>query len=198
MEIDDSPGSFFRLQEGHVLPVIHKEILCQDSWAAGVSDDIEVLLDVGISIGEVSPEAHLREPGLRNFIEFCGQGIRLGLTSSRKAAPAPSIEPIPAVSSGINVNGEENYLIVAELPADGVYAAAALLQGDVFALGNYELGIKAQGKEPFPDQEGKVSVIGVFAEVAVGAPFAGRVNAVAVVEEDLHSASLGSDCKMKI
>ena len=77
------------------------------------------------------------------------------------------------------------------LKADGVYAAAALLQGDVFAFGNYELGVKAQSKEPFPNQEGKVSVIGVFAEVAVWATFAGRVNAVAIIEKDLHSASQG-------
>ena len=87
--------------------------------------------------------------------------------------------------------GEENYLIVAELPADGVYAAAALLQGDVLTLGDYELDVEAQGKEPFPDQEGEVAVVGVFAEVAVGAPFAGRVKAVAIVEEYLHSASQG-------
>ena len=55
-----------------------------------------------------------------------------------------------------------------------------------------------KGKEPFPDQEGEVAVVCVFAEVAVGAAFAGRVKAMAVVEEYLHSASLGSDCKMKI
>ena len=96
------------------------------------------------------------------------------------------------------MDGEENYLIVAKLPADGVYASAALLQGDVFALGNYEMGVKAQGGESFPDQESEIAVVGVFAEVAVRAELAGRVKAVAIVEEDLHSCRLGTDGKMKI
>ena len=163
-----------------------------------MADDVEVLLDVGISVGKVGPDLHPRQMVFRGFVQARCQGVGLGLASGGEAAPAAGVEPILAVSSGVNVDGEENYLIVAELPADGVYAAAALLQGDVFALGNYELGVKTQGKEPFPDQEGKVSVIGVFAKVAVRAALAGRVNAVAVVEEYLHSASLGSDCKMKI
>ena len=163
-----------------------------------MADDVEVLLDVGISVGKVGPDLHSRQMVFRGFVQARCQGVCLGLATGGEAAPAAGIEPILAVSSGVDVDGEENYLIVAELPADGVYAAAALLQGDVFALGNYELGVKAQGKESFPDQEGEVAIVGVFAEVAVRAPFAGRVNAVAVVEEDLHSASLGSDCKMKI
>ena len=163
-----------------------------------MADDVEVFLDVGISVREVGPDLHPRQMVFRSFVQARRQFVGLGLATGCEAAPAAGIEPILTVSGSIDVDGEENYLIVADLPADGVYAASALLQGDVFALGNYELDIKAQGKESFPDQKGEVAVVCVFAEVAVGAPFAGRVKAVAIVEEDLHSASLGSDCKMKI
>ena len=156
-----------------------------------MTDDVEVFLYVGISVGEVGPDLHPRQMVFRGFVQARCQGVGLGLATGGEAAPAAGVEPILAVSGGVDVDGEENYLIALELPADGVYAAAALLQGDVFALRNYKLGIKAQSKEPFPDQEGKVSVIGVFAEVAVGAAFAGRVKAMAVVEEYLHSASQG-------
>ena len=62
--------------------------------------------------------------------------------------------------------------------------------------GNYELDVEAQGEEPFPDQEGEVAVVGVFAEVAVWAPLAGRIKAMAIVEEDLHSCCLDSDSKL--
>ena len=60
MSIDDGSGSFFWLQKGNVLPVIHEEVLCQDSEAAGVADDVEVFLDVGISVCEVGPESVAR------------------------------------------------------------------------------------------------------------------------------------------
>ena len=73
------------------------------------------------------------------------------------------------------MDGDENYLVAAELLANGVYAAAALLQVDVFALGDYELDIEAQGGEAFADEECEVAVVGIFAEMAVGAALAGRV-----------------------
>ena len=67
MEIDCGLGAFFGLQKGYVLAVIHKKVLGQDSRATGVADDVEVLFDVGISVGVVSPEAH-SIPALRTAI----------------------------------------------------------------------------------------------------------------------------------
>ena len=161
-----------------------------------MADNVEVLLDVGISVGVVGPQAHPRQMVLRGFVQARCQGVGLGLALGGKAAPAARIEPNLAVSGSVDVNGEENYLVVAEQLANGVYAPAALLQGDVFTLGNYELGVKAQGGESFPNQESEVAVVGIFAEVAVRAAFARRVKAVAVVEEDLHSCCLDSDSKL--
>ena len=187
MEIDDSPGSFFRLQEGHVLPVIHKQVLCQDCRAAGVTDDVEVFLYVGISVGEVGPDLHPRQMVFRGFVQARCQGVGLGLATSGEAAPAAGVEPILAVSGGVDVDGEENYLIVAELPADDVYAAAALSERDVFLLRNDEVSIKMKVEEMLPDLAGDEAGVSVFAEEAVGASLARSFNAVAIVEKDLHS-----------
>ena len=84
----------------------------------------------------------------RGFVQARCQFVSLGLASGSKAAPAPCIEPILAVSGGINVDG----VIVPELPADGVYAPAALLQRNVFALGDQQLSIETQGDESFPEK----------------------------------------------
>ena len=163
-----------------------------------MADDVDVLFDVGISVGVVSPEAHSQQMVFRGIVQAGCQGIGLGFAPGGEAAPAPGIEPFPAVSGGVDVDGDENHLIVPELPADDVYAAAALLQGDVFTFRDDDLAIQAEGCESFPDQESEIAVVGVFAEVAVRAPLAGSIKTVAVVEKYLHSASLGSDCKMKI
>ena len=187
MEIDDGLGTFFGLQEGHVLPVIHEEILGQDGRAAGVADDVEVFLNVRISVGMVAAQMHIREPDLRGLIQAGGQGVGLGLPSRREAAPAPGLEPIFAVTGGVDVDGEENHLVSAELSADGVYAPAALSKRDVFLLRNDEVGIKMKVEEVLPDLAGDEAGVSVFAEEAVGASFARGLNAVAIVEKNLHS-----------
>lgn len=127
VKIDESLRALCGLKEGNILAVIHKEVLGQDSGAAGVANDVEVLLDVGISVGEVGPETHSRQMFFRGFVQACCQGVGLGPASGGEAAPSPSIEPILAFSGGVNVDGDKNHLIVPELPADGIYAAAALL-----------------------------------------------------------------------
>lgn len=198
VEIDDGLGAFGGLKKGHILAIIHKEVLGQDCRAAGVTDDVEVLFDVGISVGVIGPEAHSWQMAFRSLVQAGCQGVGLGLTPGCVAAPAAGIEPILTVSGCIDVDGEENHLVVAEPPADGVYATAALLQRDVSAFRDDELAVQAEGRESFPDQESEVAVVGVFAEVAVGAPLAGSVKAVAVVEKNLHSCRLCSDGKLKI
>lgn len=134
----------------------------------------------------------------RGLVQARCQGVSIGLASSGEAAPAAGIEPIPAVSCGVDVDGDENHLVGTILLADLVYAAAALFQGDVVAFWNYELSVKAQVGEAFPDQESEVAVVGVFAEVIIGASLAGCVKAMAIVEKNLHNCRLGSDGKMEI
>ena len=78
-----------------------------------MADDVEVLLDVGISVGVVGPQAHSRQMVLRGLVQARCQGVGLGLALGGETAPAARIEPILAVSCGVDVDGEENYLVVA-------------------------------------------------------------------------------------
>ena len=48
-------------EEGEVIGIGHEEILREDSWAEGVAEDVEVLLDVGIAIGYIGSELHAGE-----------------------------------------------------------------------------------------------------------------------------------------
>ena len=79
-----------------------------------------------------------------------------------------------------------NHLIAAELLAERIGPTAALREGDVFLLGYQEAGVDSKNCEALVDLRGKKSVVRIFAEEAVGALLAGRIEAVAVVEKDDH------------
>ena len=66
--------------------------------------------------------------------------------------------------------------------ADGVGAADAFFEGDVFGFGDEELGVVAFGLEGCEDLVGEVAGVGVFEEGAVWGAFAFGLNAVAVVD----------------
>lgn len=188
VEVDERLGAFCGLEEGNVVMVVHEEVLCEDGRAAGVPEDVEVFLEIGVSVGGVFSDAVARQLVLRCFIEAGGQGVGLCLPGRRKAAPAAGVFPFFAAAGGIDMDGSQEDLVDAELLTDLVDPAAALLQGDVFSLRNQELDVEAQGEQLLPDAKGKVAVVGVFTEVPVGAAFARGVDAVAIVEEDFHSS----------
>ena len=173
-----------------------KKFSVRTAGAAGVAEEGEAGFQVGVAVGVVGAEAFAGEGGLGGVVEGGGEGIGPGVATGGVGAPAGGVVPAVAVAGGVGMDGDDDDVVLAELAAPGVHAAAALLQGDVFALGNYQLNIEAQGGEAFPDEEGEVAVVGIFAEVAVGAALAGRVKAVAVVEEDFHSCCLDSDSKL--
>ena len=189
MQVDDRLGAFCGLKEGYVVPIIHEEVLGQYSRAGGMPEDVEVFLQVRISVCSIFPDAMAGQLDLRSFIEAGGQGVGLRLAGSREAAPAAGVEPFFAVAGSVDVKRDQEDLVGAELLADRIDPTATLLQGDVLALGNQELDVEAKGKQLLLDAEGEVAVVGVFTEVPVGATFSRRVDAVAIVEEDCHSLS---------
>ena len=85
------------------------------------------------------------------------------------------------------MDGDEEDVVFAQLAAPLVHAAAALGQGDVVLLGYQEGGVVPPGLKGGDDAAGEEPVLGVFQKPAVGAPLALGVDAVAVVDEDLHS-----------
>jgi len=198
VQVHDGLGAFCGLKEGYVVLVIHEEVLGQYSRAGSVLEDVEAFLQVRISICSIFPDTLTGQLGLSSFIEAGCQGIGFRLANSREAAPAAGVEPFFAVAGSVDMERDQEDLVGAELLADRIDPTAALLQGDILALGNQELDVEAQGGQLLPDAEGEVAVIGVFTEVPVGATFARGVDAVTIVEENLHSCSVKYGHKMKI
>ncbi len=120
-------------------------------------------------------------------VEGGGEGVGPGVATGGVGAPAAGGEPAVATAGGVAVDGDEEDVLFAQLAAPLVHAAAALEQGDVRFLRHQERGVQALGLEGGDDAAGKEPVLGVFQETAVGAPLALGVDAVAVVDEDLHS-----------
>lgn len=70
------------------------------------------------------------------------------------------------------MDGDEDDVAGAEGLADGVYAAAALGEGDVLLLRHEELGIVAEVGQGSDNPGGNQPVPSVFAELPVGAALA--------------------------
>ena len=187
MEVNKRLLAFFAEEEVTVLGVVHEEVFGEDGRAGGMAEEVEVFLEVGVGVGVVGAEAVAGEVGLGGGVEGGGEGIGTGGAGSGVGAPAAGGEPAVATAGGVAVDGDEEDVVFAQLAAPLVHAAAALGQGDVRFLGYQEGGVVAPGLEGGDDAAGKEPVLGVFQETAVGASLALGVDAVAVVDEDLHS-----------
>ena len=198
MKVDDGLGTFCGLEEGHIVPIVHEEVFCQDCGAPGMPEDVKVLLDVWISVSIILPDVVSRELCFCRLVQASGQAVCTGFSDRGKAAPASGIQPLLTIAGGIDVNGDKNYLAGPKPLTDLVDSAAALLQGNVFSLRNQEPAVQPQLHKSFMDAEGEVAVIGIFAEMPVRAAFAGRLKAMAIVEKDDHSCRLGFDDKLEI
>ena len=187
MEVNKRLLAFFAEEEVAVLVVVHEEVFGEDGGADGVTEEVEGGFLVGVAVGVVGAEAVAGEVGLGGGVEGGGEGIGIGGTGSGVGAPAAGGEPAVAPAGGVAVDGDEEDVVFPQLAAPLVHAAAALGQGDVRFLRHQERGIQAPGGEGVHDAPGDDAVFEVFQETAVGASLALGVDAVAVVDEDLHS-----------
>ena len=198
MEIDDGLGAFSGLQESHVLFIILEEILGEDGRAAGVAEDVEVALDIRITIRVVFTEPVAGEPVFGGPVEGCCEPVCRGLSRGGVAALSAGVNPFSAGSCSVDVKGDEEYLVFAQFLTECVDPAAALREGDIIQLRNQEPGIEAQGDQVFLNLFCEEASVCVFAEEAVRAPLARGVLAVAIVEEDCHFYRLVCDGKLGI
>ncbi len=76
VKINDGLGAFCGLEEGNIFLIIHEEVLCQDSRASGMPENVEVLLDVGISVSIILPDVVSRELGFRRLRRLPPAGAR--------------------------------------------------------------------------------------------------------------------------
>ena len=187
MEVNKRLLAFFAEEEVTVLVVVHEEVFGEDGGAAGVAEEVEGGFLVGVAVGVVGAEAVAGEVGPGGGVEGGGEGIGPGVSTGGVGAPAAGGEPAVAVAGGIAVDGDEDDVLAVQLSAPLVHAAAALGQGDVRFLRHQERGVQAPGLEGGDDAACEEPVLGVFQETAVGASLSLGVNAVAIVDEDLHS-----------
>ena len=82
--------------------------------------------------------------------------------------------------------GYQHYLVTAQLATYLVGPTASLCQGDVFHLRNEQLGIQAVALQTLVDLTCYISIIGELAEQSIWTSLPGSVNAVAIIEENLH------------
>lgn len=187
VKVDEGLLTFRGKEEVTVLVVIHEEVFGEDGGAGGVAEEVEVGFLVGVGVGVVGAEAVAGEVGLGGGVEGGGEGIGPGVATGGVGAPAAGGGPVFAGTGSVAVDGDEEDVVFAQLAAPLVHAAAALGQGDVRFLRHQERGIQAPGGEGVHDAPGDDAVFEVFQQAAVGAPLALGVDAVAVVDEDLHS-----------
>ena len=187
MEVNKGLLAFFAKGEGAVGGVVHEEIFHKNCRSQGVAEKVEVFLEVGVGVGVVGAEALAGEVGLGSGVEGGGEGIGPGVATGGVGAPAAGGEPAVATAGSVAVDGDEEDVVFAQLAAPLVYAAAALGQGDVRFLRHQERGIQTPGREGVHDAPGDDAVFEVFQQAAVGASLSLGVDAVAVVDEDLHS-----------
>ena len=154
-----------------------------------MQEDVEVLFQIGIAVGVIGAETHAGKVVGGGIVEAGGQSVGPGVAAGGIGAPATGVHPSASSSGSVDVNGDENDIVFAELATPGIDAAAALLQGNVFLFGDEEFGIIALGGQGRNDAAGDVAGIGVFEEAAVGAALAGSFTAMAVIDEDFHSWS---------
>ena len=121
-----------------------------------------------------------------SFVETVCEGVGLCVAFAGVAGPAGGGVPAGAVAGGVDVDTDEEDVGGALGCADGVGAADAFFEGDVFGFGDEELGVVAFGLEGCEDLVGEVAGVGVFEEGAVWGAFAGGVVAVGGVQEDEH------------
>ena len=112
------------------------------------------------------------------LVEAGGEGVGEGVAFGGVAGPAGGGVPTGVVAVGVDVEVDEEDIGGTLGYTDGVGAADAFFEGDVFGFGDEELGVVAFALKSCEDLVGEVAGVGVFEEGAVWGAFAGGVVAV--------------------
>lgn len=144
----------------------------EDCGAEGVAEDVEVFFVVGIAVGGVCAEFHLREVFGCGLCELFGEGVGAGLAFGGVDAPAGGGGPFFAVAVCVGVDGDEDDVFFAVCSADGVCSPAAFRERDVGFFGDEEACVVAFVFEVCDEVCCYGAVEAVFEEASVGAAFA--------------------------
>ena len=177
---------FFGLQESERQLTILETIFRKTSWAEGMNQQVEIALYVRITVGVVLADAVAGKMNLRCSIEGVGQLVPGRLATGSVTAPAGGIVPSVAFSGGINVDGDQKHILLAQLPAPGVYALGSGLQADIVGLRDQQLSIIAPIYKVLDNAGGNEAVVGVFPEAAIGRPLSRSIDAMTIIDQDFH------------
>lgn len=187
MKLDDGGFALIAQQEVAALLVVHEPVLSQYGSASGMSQDIEVFLNVRVSIGIVEAHPVAGEDFLGRFADAVGKPVALGVSGRSVAAPSGDVVPAVAVSGGVDVNGDKADILPSNLLAEAVDTAATLGEGDVILFWYEEGGEEMFSLESGHDTGGDFTVVGVFQKTAVMGTLAWGLGPVAIVDEYFHS-----------
>ena len=123
MGVDDGLFAGSALKEFQVLIIVHEEVLRKYCGAEGVAEDVEVFFPVGVVVGVVCSDASVWEVLFCSFVEAFGDTVRGCLAFAGVAGPSGCVEPLGAVSGGVDVDADEDDVGFAEGIAVGVYAS---------------------------------------------------------------------------
>ncbi len=88
MEVGDGSPALSGFEELEVLPVGVEAVFGEDGWAEGVAEEVEVFFVVGVAVGVVGAEFHLREVFGCGLGELFGEGVGLGPAFGGVDAPS--------------------------------------------------------------------------------------------------------------
>ena len=123
MSVDHSLLTNSALQVLKVRDVVHEEVLCEDCGAEWFSDDTEAFFPVHVAVWDVGSDAASGEVLDGCLTEAFCELVGRCLSFAGIDAPAVGIEPLGAVSGGVDMDADEDDVWFAESVAVGVYAA---------------------------------------------------------------------------
>ena len=161
---------------------VHEEVLGEDGGAAGVLEDVEGALEVGVGVGVVHAEAFAGEVELGGVVEARGQVVGRRLARRGVGAPARGVVPAVPAARRVHVDRHQDHIPRAEPVAEPVRPQHPLRQRHIPVLRHQQLRVQPIGLEPCHDTPRQHTIILPFQEPPVRTPLAHRLLPVTIVD----------------
>ena len=191
VEGDDGFLAFFGFQEGKVLRIVEEKILREDGRCVSVSEQVEVLFQIRISVGVVRADALAGQMLPGGFVETVGQFVRERMTFASIGAPSAGFHPLGAVAGCVGVDADDGHVLdrKTDLAGHVVGAGCSVRQREVGFLRIENLDIVAAKTKVLRHSVPDDTVELVLQESSVRRAFAGGVDSVPGIENDfVHGA----------
>ena len=191
VEGDDGFLAFFGFQEGKVVGIVVEKILCEDGSCIGITEQVEILLKVRISIGVVGADALTGKIFPGSFVETVGQFVGKCVPLAGIGAPSAGFHPMGTVAGCIGMNADERGVLDGKTDLAGhvVGAGCSVRQREVGFLRIENLDIVAAKTKVLRHSVPDDTVELVLPESSVRRAFAGGVDSVPGIENDfVHGA----------